>query len=536
MVTVVAFVLALGLGAHAQRFNGGSAYDLELPGVSDGCKEAVNATLDCDYRLTMAVDSGTLPSTEVLDKICAKDCANSLKEYRSEVEKACTDKDDIIVMNDIAYNLTYTAEELLYKYRVTCDKEKGSNDYCWAVLSSINGSFTPEQECSDCVLGHYQIDLNSPFGYSNNLAEKFSSLTSSCSETGYPYTSPTPIALNSTIPGHSPTCDDSQKYTIKDGDDCKSISVAQNVSTWSLLHTNELQAYCQNFPDAGTELCLPKTCTVYTLKENDTCDSIIEGLPGRVSVTQLRSWNPNINKSCGNLFQWTGYQICVSPPGSELDPVVTPTPTPTDKCEGLFQPSSCYTTLPTDSVWPQDPNIVPQPLAKGTWSNCTVYATYLNSTEPEYDNACLTVSRFYNVTVAQLQKWNPSLDEDTSKCQIKDGYRYCAVEKRDPPPTTLTPTPTSTPTTTPTPTETPTSTTTTTSTTSTSTSSPTPSPIQDGMTKKCNKFYKVRKGATCELIAKKYDIDLEDFYAWNPAVKDDCSKLLLDFYVCVGIR
>ncbi|KAL2867535.1 LysM peptidoglycan-binding domain-containing protein [Aspergillus lucknowensis] len=238
------------------------------------------------------------------------------------------------------------------------------------------------------------------------------------------------------------------------------------MSTWLLLNTNELQAYCQNFPEAGTELCLLKACTVYMLKENNTCNSIIKGLPSR--------------------------------------------------------------------VLPQDPNIVLQPLAKGTWSNCTVYTTYLNLIEPEYDNACLTVSRFYNVTVAQLQKWNLSLDEDTSKCQIKDGYRYCAVEKRDPPLTTPTPTPTSTLTTTLTPTETPTTTTTTT--TSTSTSSPTPSPIQDGMTKKCNKFYKVRKGATCELIAKKYDIDFEDFYAWNPAVKDDCSKLLLDFYVCVGIR
>lgn len=136
---------------------------------------------------------------------------------------------------------------------------------------------------------------------------------SSCSATGYPVTSPTPIALNGTdAPTPTPiSCSQSEKYTIKDGDDCQSISVAHNVSTWALLQHNDLQAYCQNFPGKGTSLCLPKKCNIYTLKQNDTCDGIVGSQPGDISVTQLRSWNPFINKMCGNLFQWTGYQICV---------------------------------------------------------------------------------------------------------------------------------------------------------------------------------------------------------------------------------
>ncbi|KAJ5551530.1 hypothetical protein N7461_006228 [Penicillium sp. DV-2018c] len=535
MVTLAGLVLALGLGAHAQRFNDGTAYDIELPGVSDGCKTVVNSTIACDRRLMSALSSGTPPSTAVLDKICAKDCVDSLKKYRSEVQKACTKKNDIVVVNDIAYNLTYTADGLLYTYNATCDKEEDSKNYCFAILSNITDTLTPEQECSDCILGRYQIDLNSPFGYSNRLAKKFSSLTSSCSETGYPYTSPTPIAINSTDAPKPKSCDDSKKYTIKKGDDCKSISVAQNVSTWALLHANQLQAYCQNFPEEGTEICLPKTCDVYTLKENDTCEGIVEALSGRFTVTQLRSWNPNINKICGNLFQWTGYQICVSPPGSELDPVITPTPTPTDKCEGLFQPSSCYIP-PTDIVWPEDPEIIPPPLAQGSWSNCTVYTTYLNSTEPEYDNACRNVARFYDVTVAQFQKWNPSLCNDTAKCQIKDGFRYCAVEKRDPPPTTSTPTSSPTDSPTASPTTSPTTSPTSRPTTTTTTSSPTSSPVQTGIAKNCNKFYKVVKGDGCEDIAKKHDISLAYFYKWNPAIKDDCSMLLFGFYVCVGVK
>lgn len=49
-------------------------------------------------------------------------------------------------------------------------------------------------------------------------------------------------------------------------------------------------------------------------------------------------------------------------------------------------------------------------------------------------------------------------------------------------------------------------------------------------------FYKVEKGDECYGIAEDNKIDIEDFYEWNPAVEDDCSGLLFDFYVCVGVE
>ena len=36
-------------------------------------------------------------------------------------------------------------------------------------------------------------------------------------------------------------------------------------------------------------------------------------------------------------------------------------------------------------------------------------------------------------------------------------------------------------------------------------------------------------------IATAEGIALSDFYAWNPAVKDDCSGLEAEYYICVGI-
>ncbi|KAL2793189.1 hypothetical protein BJX66DRAFT_339095 [Aspergillus keveii] len=524
----------MGLCAHAQRFSDGSFYDIDLPSVSDSCKEALNSTIACDRLLAGALNSGTSPSLESLDSICSADCVDSLTEYREQVAGACTAKADVLVVGNIAYNATYTAEELLYKYHATCDTEAETNDYCFPILASINDTLTPAQECSDCLLGRYQIDLSSHFGYSDRLAKQFSSLTFSCSETGYSYTSPTPIALNGTdTPTPTPvSCSDNAKYTIKDGDDCSSISLSQNVSTFALLHLNELQAYCKNFPEPGTSLCLPKQCQTYTLKDDDTCEGIVASQPGDISVTQLRSWNPNINKGCGNLFQWTGFQICVSPPGGELDPAITPTPTPSDKCEGLFQPTTCYTSPPTDIVWPDDPGVIPLPLAQGTWSNCTVYTTYLNSTDPEYDNACRSVSHFYGASVADLQRWNPSLDTEGA-CQIQPAYRYCAVNERSPQPTSTTgsPDPTSTSTTSST-----SATSTTSITTSTSTTpDPTPSPVQEGIAENCTEFYEVQVDDGCWDLADAHGIALEDFYKWNPAVKNDCSMLLYGFWVCVGV-
>lgn len=67
------------------------------------------------------------------------------------------------------------------------------------------------------------------------------------------------------------------------------------------------------------------------------------------------------------------------------------------------------------------------------------------------------------------------------------------------------------------------------------TSLATPTPIQDGMTQNCNSFYNVENGDGCYDIAVQHGISLENFYAYNPAVSNDCSKLYPDFYVCVGV-
>lgn len=64
----------------------------------------------------------------------------------------------------------------------------------------------------------------------------------------------------------------------------------------------------------------------------------------------------------------------------------------------------------------------------------------------------------------------------------------------------------------------------------------TPTPTQTGMVKSCNKFHFVTsKDTGCYDLAAASSISLDNFYAWNPAVKNDCSGFITGVYVCVGV-
>jgi cytochrome c-type biogenesis protein CcmH/NrfF len=55
------------------------------------------------------------------------------------------------------------------------------------------------------------------------------------------------------------------------------------------------------------------------------------------------------------------------------------------------------------------------------------------------------------------------------------------------------------------------------------------------MVSNCNKFHYISKGDTCSQIYNYEKISLADFVKWNPSVKDDCSGLWAEVYVCVGV-
>lgn len=107
-------------------------------------------------------------------------------------------------------------------------------------------------------------------------------------------------------------------YTLKAGDNCRSVSLGQGIATTSLLLANNLQAYCANFPKNGT-ICIPKAkkCKPYQLKValTDTCKTVAK--EQGVSWVQIVSWNPEVGEYCENINRLAkGSQvICASTPG-----------------------------------------------------------------------------------------------------------------------------------------------------------------------------------------------------------------------------
>lgn len=188
---------------------------------------------------------------------------------------------------------------------------RSSGKYCDIVVSewANQTNYTSAQICSYCELGIQQIQLSSPFGYSDTYAEAFANTTASCSQGGYAFATPTTYALNSSAPIPSPTCT-GISHTIQAEDTCVSISAAYNVSTYELITENSLNIGCNNLPSVGESICAPTQsfCTTYQLELFDTCESLMTSWGA--TLAQIQAWNPMINSPCSNLASWRGWYLC----------------------------------------------------------------------------------------------------------------------------------------------------------------------------------------------------------------------------------
>jgi hypothetical protein len=173
---------------------------------------------------------------------------------------------------------------------------------------SSSANWTSEQNCSHCQLGIRQLQLSSPFGYSEEAASKFSSLTASCTAADYTYATPAPYALNATKI-ESPTLTPcARPYIVQEKDSCVSISVAMNVSTYGIIEMNGLDIECKLLPPAGSFICLPETCDTYRLDMYERCESI--AADAEITPQQLLACNPMVVDFCSDFYGW-GWNVCV---------------------------------------------------------------------------------------------------------------------------------------------------------------------------------------------------------------------------------
>ncbi len=183
--------------------------------------------------------------------------------------------------------------------------------------------------CDGCVLSALQTQLAMPLASKDDIATVLSSLTASCGSTiGFAPNKP-PTATTFTIsatngPVDPPSCVGTT-YTVSNTDKCQDVSTLEGISTYDLLWSNNLTAWCEDFPKSGS-LCIPRSaiCKPYTVKTEDTCGSIQQAFG--ISYAQIVAWNPPLGLGCQGLDKSVGYVICVSPPGGAW---VDPRPTTT---------------------------------------------------------------------------------------------------------------------------------------------------------------------------------------------------------------
>jgi LysM repeat protein len=217
----------------------------------------------------------------------------------------------------------------------------------------------------------------------------------------------------------------------------------------------------------------------YLVKSEDNCYNIANNYS--ISLQDFYTWNPDVGNNCNGLFP--NYNVCVGVIGSST----TSTTTTTTSGNGISTPT---------------------PTQTGMVGNCNKFY------DVKSGDTCYQIAETYSIPLSSFYDWNPAVGNNCS--YLWTTYYVCVGTVGFVPP----------------------STTTSQSTTSTQPGNgiTTPTPTQAHMIGSCNSFYYVKQGDGCWAIANQYNISLDNFYSWNPDVKNDCSGLWPNYYVCVGIK
>jgi LysM repeat protein len=225
-------------------------------------------------------------------------------------------------------------------------------------------------------------------------------------------------------------------------------------------------------PPAPTHSGQPENCnTWHVVESGDSCQSVADA--AGITLSQFLAWNPAVSSDCVDNF-WLGQAYCVGVSG-----------------EGATTTTAATTASPTP----------PAPTHSGQPSNCNKWDVV------ESGDSCASLAADNGISLAQFFEWNPAVSEDCTT-NFWLGQAYCVGVSGQ-----------------------------SSSTTTTSAASPTPpAPTHTGQPSDCNKWDVVESGDTCGSIASDNGISLAQFFAWNPAVSEDCTtNFWLGQAYCVGV-
>ncbi|KAF8457847.1 hypothetical protein BDZ91DRAFT_785929 [Kalaharituber pfeilii] len=390
--------------------------------LSPECQAALMADVADCYPVVGALRNGAFYPQAVLETMCTSACTAALAAYRGSIATACSGQ-TWVGYEDVGWPVTVIPELMIYHYNLACLMDEGR--YCNVVAADYAAQLDPQaghpiygtswpganttapiDTCDLCFIKSMRIQAGSPYYNGPRLLSQsqYQSKTSSCSVTGYPLTTTDPPAI-SEVPATTTTDGSTETpgacagttYQIQPGDTCHSVSTSQGIGTAWLLMDNDLAAACADFPTSGS-LCLVNTCSVYTVAQNDTCDSISSA--HNITLAQFKSWNPSINSGCYNLDKMVGYQVCVSIPGR---PYVAPT-----------------TTIAAPTI-PTTPAPVPTDLANQTTTYCGRYY------QAQVGDYCNLIVMKYGISLSDFVFLNPAINVNCTNLFAQESYCVQAV-------------------------------------------------------------------------------------------------------------
>lgn len=239
--------------------------------------------------------------------------------------------------------------------------------------------------------------------------------------------------------------------------------------------------------------------SVVTYTANSTLSSLLAERTQYCWITD-DDWdnlfNPDdLTQDCQSLYS----AYCDPAP---TDPISTSAPAVPASCTPVYS-----TSVPSSTPLSPSPTstsvATPSPIQTGMTDGCTKFHFVA------VDEGCQQIADDFAISLADFYAWNPAVGNNCAG--LKYGYYVCVGKAS----TTSVPSVSST-------------------SSPTTANGATPTPTQSGMTSGCTNFHKVVKDEGCQQIADDFAISLSNFYAWNPAVGNDCAGLKYDYYVCVG--
>ncbi|KAH6838559.1 hypothetical protein B0I37DRAFT_409109 [Chaetomium sp. MPI-CAGE-AT-0009] len=360
---------------------------------------------------------------------------------------------------------------------------------------------------------------------------------------------PKQVAAQETSPGGDTFPDTAWNcsgwHTVVSGDDCSTVQKQYNITADKFFEWNPSvsedcltnfwlkNSYCVRVGAPGPTMdgIAPNCNKWHTVVEGDDCSTIEKQYD--ITADQFFEWNPAVSKDCITNF-WLKSSYCVginkdvSPSSSSTKGSTrTTTSSASSSTRSVVTTTSPYSTRnPVTSYNESAPYTAtafpPQHTQPGQPANCNRWHWAAPG------ESCEGIVNLYGarLTEEQLHEYNPTLGEDCSGLYF--GWYICiGVQSQSsssigwytsqdgnasiPEPTEFVRPP------------------------ATYVQNFTAQPQQSGIPTSCQNFYQAESGDTCNTVLGIYNyITKDQFFAWNPALSENCNGLLLGVYYCVA--